>query len=108
MNRILLRHVAGLLSRFCVNTLKIKTHPSSGTILFARFLHLHEPRLRHWSGECRQLARILPDAHATQLSAGLLLIKLNVVTVAFRMHSYRQQRGLATKLITANNLILEG
>ncbi|MFB2770417.1 hypothetical protein ACE1AT_14165, partial [Pelatocladus sp. BLCC-F211] len=44
---------------------------------FARFLHLPFPRLRHWSGKCRQLARILPDAHATQLSAGLLLPKLN-------------------------------
>ncbi|MFB2769444.1 ATP-binding protein, partial [Pelatocladus sp. BLCC-F211] len=46
---------------------------------FARFLHLPFPRLRHWSGKCRQLARILPDAHATQLSAGLLLPKLNAI-----------------------------
>lgn len=36
----------------------------------ARFLHLPFPRLQHWSEECRQLARILPDAHPKRVERG--------------------------------------
>lgn len=41
----------------------------------ARFLHLPFPRLQHWSEECRQLARILPDAHPKRVERGAAAVK---------------------------------
>jgi hypothetical protein len=63
MSRTLSHHVAGSLSRYCANTLKIKTRLFSGMRnLLVSSISPDQCR-RHWSGERRQLARILPDAH---------------------------------------------